>query len=73
MDDDPERPSGTDGGGGLNSNLRPSGHEVAEDDVPGLHEGDFARDRIKPSQLYAWQDAWNNPGKQPAAAMADDR
>ena len=37
--------------------------EVAENEVSGLHEGNFARYRIKPSQFKAWQDAWNTPGK----------
>ncbi len=33
--------------------------EVAENEVLGLHEGNFARYRIKPSQFKAWLDAWN--------------
>ena len=37
--------------------------EVAENEVLGLHEGNFARYRIRPSQFKAWQDAWNKPGK----------
>ena len=32
--------------------------EVAESEVLGLHEGNFARHRIKPLQFENWQDAW---------------
>ena len=32
--------------------------EVAESEVLGLHEGNFARYRIKPLQFENWQDAW---------------
>jgi hypothetical protein len=46
---------------------------VAEDEVLGLHEGNFARYQIRPSQFKAWQDAWNESGKQQVAAMEDDR
>ncbi len=38
--------------------------EVAENEVLGLHEGNFARYRIRPSQFKAWQDIWNEPEKQ---------
>jgi Fic family protein len=37
--------------------------EVAENEVLGLHEGNFARYQIRPSQFEAWRDAWNRPGK----------
>ena len=47
--------------------------EVAENEVLGLHEGNFARYRIRPSQFKAWQDAWNKPGKEHAAAMEHDQ
>ncbi len=47
--------------------------EVAENEVLGLHEGNFARHRIRPPQFKAWQDAWNQPGKEPAAAMGHDQ
>ncbi|GAB4152076.1 MAG: hypothetical protein Tsb0016_24440 [Sphingomonadales bacterium] len=46
--------------------------EVAEHEVLGLHEGNFARYQIKPSQFKAWQDVWNRPGKEQAAAMEHD-
>ena len=46
--------------------------EAAENEVLGLHEGNFARYRIRLSQLKAWQDAWNKPGKEQAAAMERD-
>ena len=46
--------------------------EVAEIEVLGLHEGNFARYRIRPSQFKAWQDAWNKPGKEQAGAMEHD-
>ena len=42
--------------------------ELAEDEVLGLHEGNFARFQIKPSQFKAWQDAWNGSGKQQVAS-----
>lgn len=47
--------------------------EVAENEVLGLHEGNFARYQIKPSQFRAWQEAWNKPGEQQVAAMKDNR
>ena len=34
--------------------------EVAESEVLGLHEGNFARYRIKPLQFENWQDAWKS-------------
>ena len=33
--------------------------EVAETEVLGLHEGNFARYRIRPPQFKAWQDTWS--------------
>ena len=36
--------------------------EVAENELIGLHEGNFVHYMIKPSQFRAWQDAWNKPG-----------
>lgn len=47
--------------------------EVAENELLGLHEGNFVRYQIKPSQFEAWQDVWNKPGKQEAAATEDGR
>ncbi len=35
--------------------------EVAENEILGLHEGNFARYRIRPSQFKAWRDAWKLP------------
>ena len=32
--------------------------EIAERDLLGLHEGNFARYRIRPSEFAAWQEAW---------------
>lgn len=36
--------------------------EVVENEVLRLHEGNFARYQIKPSQFKAWQDAWRAVG-----------
>ncbi len=33
--------------------------QVSENEILGLHEGNFARYRIKPVQFKAWQDVWN--------------
>ncbi len=46
--------------------------EVAENEVLGIHEGNFARYRIRPSQFKAWQDAWNKQEEGQAAAMEHD-
>jgi hypothetical protein len=32
--------------------------ELAEREVLGLHEGNFARYRIRPSDFVAWQAVW---------------
>jgi hypothetical protein len=32
--------------------------EVAENEILALHEGNFARYRIRPSEFEAWQDVW---------------
>lgn len=34
--------------------------EVAETDLLNLHEGNFARYRVTPSQFQAWQDKWRS-------------
>ena len=43
-------------------NIDPSAHGqfagVAERELTCLHEGNFARFRIKPSQFVAWQENW---------------
>jgi hypothetical protein len=33
--------------------------EVAETELLGLHEGNFARYAIRPAEFAAWQEAWN--------------
>ena len=35
--------------------------EIVEDELLGLHEGNFARYQIKPSEFETWQKAWNSP------------
>ena len=32
--------------------------EVAERELLGLHEGNFARYRVRPSEFAAWREAW---------------
>ena len=32
--------------------------EIAERELLGLHEGNFARCRIRPSEFAVWQEAW---------------
>ncbi|MGA8669984.1 MAG: Fic family protein [Terracidiphilus sp.] len=34
--------------------------EMAESDLLGLHEGNFARLQVRPSEFAAWQAAWEN-------------
>ena len=38
--------------------------EVAERELLGLHEGNFARYRITPSEFAAWQTAWSGKGSE---------
>ena len=45
---------------------------VIENEVLGLHEGNFARYQIKPSQFKAWQDVWNEPENHQVAAIEDE-
>jgi Fic/DOC family len=33
--------------------------ETAEDELLGLHEGNFARYQIRPTEFTAWREAWN--------------
>lgn len=33
--------------------------EIIEDELLGLHEGNFARYQIRPSEFRAWQEAWS--------------
>jgi len=32
--------------------------EVAETEIMGLHEGNFARYRLRPSQYQTWREGW---------------
>lgn len=34
--------------------------DVAEAELVGLHEGNFARYRVRPSEFYAWKAAWES-------------
>ncbi len=44
--------------------------EIAENELLSLHEGNFARYRITPSQFKAWQDVWNSKGDvRPASSV----
>ena len=38
--------------------------EVAERELLGLHEGNFARYRITPSEFAAWQTVWSRKGRE---------
>jgi hypothetical protein len=33
--------------------------EIAESDLIGMHEGNFARYKVRPSEYYAWKQAWD--------------
>jgi len=48
----------------VNSNVMPDERarfrEMAESDLLGLHEGNFARLQVRPSEFAAWQIAWEN-------------
>jgi hypothetical protein len=48
----------------VNSNVaadeRGKFREMAESDLLGLHEGNFARLQVRPSEFAAWQIAWEN-------------
>jgi deoxyadenosine/deoxycytidine kinase len=44
--------------------------EIAEDELLALHEGNFARFQVRPSEFQAWQHVWNDStvtGRAPAA------
>lgn len=41
---------------------RESFREMAESDLLGLHDGNFARFQVRPSEFAAWQVAWENKG-----------
>ena len=42
--------------------------EVAERELLNLHEGNFARFRVRPSEFEAWQEVWSRERAQPPAA-----
>ncbi len=42
----------------INEADRPQFIEMTENELSGLHEGNFARYRIKPSEFEAWRKAW---------------
>ena len=47
--------------------------EIVEDELLALHEGNFARYRVRPSEFQAWRKVWNDPatsGWAPAARKA---
>jgi hypothetical protein len=37
--------------------------EMAETELLGLHEGNFARYQIRPAEFAAWQEIWDNRTK----------
>ncbi|HTP93990.1 MAG TPA: Fic family protein [Xanthobacteraceae bacterium] len=43
----------------IDANDRAHFQEVAESELLGLHEGNFARYRIRPAEFAAWQQQWN--------------
>jgi len=44
----------------VTANDRDKFREMAESDLLGLHEGNFARLQVRPSEFSAWQVAWEN-------------
>ena len=38
---------------------------AAEETLAGIHEGNFARYRVRPSEFDAWETAWSEPGSTP--------
>lgn len=36
--------------------------EIVETNLLSLHEGNFAKFRVRPSEFEAWQSVWNSPG-----------
>jgi hypothetical protein len=38
---------------------RDRSRETAEDELLSLHEGNFARYKIRPSEFTAWRETWN--------------
>lgn len=43
----------------IDSGERERFREIAESELLGLHEGNFARYQIRPSEFAAWQEVWN--------------
>jgi hypothetical protein len=39
---------------------RPRFTELAESELIGLHEGNFARFRVRPSEFFAWKAVWES-------------
>lgn len=54
-------------------NERNQFREVAENEILGLHEGNFARYQIKPSQFKEWQEVWKTTGKHEATATEEHK
>ena len=46
--------------GNIEPEERAKFRELAESDLLGLHEGNFARLQVRPSEFAAWQIAWDN-------------
>ena len=46
----------------LDESDRAAFREVAETELLGLHEGNFARYPIRPAELTAWQEVWGPRG-----------
>ena len=38
---------------------------AAEETLAGIHEGNFARYRVRPSEFESWKTAWSEPGSAP--------
>lgn len=47
----------------IDANEREQFRDVAETELLALHEGNFARYRIRPSEFAAWQRAWSPPSR----------
>ncbi len=45
--------------GNIGADDRERFEEIAEDELLGLHEGNFARYQIRPSEFRAWHEAWS--------------
>ncbi|MCY4303041.1 MAG: Fic family protein [Aestuariivita sp.] len=53
----------------IEANERDHFRDVTENEILALHEGNFARYRIKPSQFEDWQTVWNGPEKERSATI----